>query len=104
MGVHSTTDAVGFSIAGTIVSCHVRIRKPMLNVFGIEYLVMSNLLSIPFQKAYSVEIKEASRAYISDYSGVHPEEFREDINTWQELRKDAINDTVHGNRVNAMLL
>lgn len=65
---------------------------------------MSNLLLIPFKKADQIEIPDETRAYISDYSGTHPEEFRDDIRTWQSLRRNAVNDVVHEDRVDAMLL
>jgi programmed cell death 6-interacting protein len=65
---------------------------------------MSNLLSIPHKKADPVEIKHATRDYISNHSGAHPEEFRDDINSWEALRTNAVNDMVHENRVDAMLL
>ena len=67
---------------------------------------MSNLLSIPHKKADLIEVKHATRAYISNHSGAHPEEFRDDINSWEELRTNALtsNQMVHENRVNAMLL
>jgi len=65
---------------------------------------MSNLLSIPYKKADSIEVKHAARFYISNYSGAHPEEFRDDINSWEDLRKSAIDHMVHESRVEAMLL
>jgi programmed cell death 6-interacting protein len=65
---------------------------------------MSNLLSIPFKKAEYIEVKHAARAYISDHSGAHPEEFRDDINSWQDLRTDAISEVFHEIRIDGMLL
>lgn len=69
-----------------------------------HYSLMSNLLSIPFKKTYPIEIKDATRAFISAHGGVHPDEFREDIISWQHLRKKATSDTVHENGIDAMLL
>ncbi|KAF8910637.1 BRO1-like domain-containing protein [Gymnopilus junonius] len=65
---------------------------------------MSNLLSIPFKRTYPVEIKEATRKYIFDQGGAHPDEFKEDIRTWQELRKDGVGGVVHDNRLESSLL
>lgn len=70
----------------------------------LTYSAMSNLLSIPFKKTYAIEIKDATRAFISKHGGVHPDEFREDIISWQHLRKKATSDTVHENGIDAMLL
>ncbi|KAG6872669.1 hypothetical protein C0995_007778 [Termitomyces sp. Mi166 len=65
---------------------------------------MSNLLSIPFKKTYPVNVKEASRSYIYAHGGGHPDEFKDDINLWQNLRKDVVGGVVHVNRINAFLL
>jgi len=65
---------------------------------------MSNLLSIPFKRTYTVEIKDAARAYIADHGGVHPDECREDIKTWQSLREKATTDNVHDGGIDAILL
>ena len=65
---------------------------------------MSNLLSIPFKRTYTVEIQHAARAYIADHGGDHPDEFREDIKTWQSLRGKATTDNVHDGGIDAILL
>ncbi|KDR76216.1 hypothetical protein GALMADRAFT_247478 [Galerina marginata CBS 339.88] len=65
---------------------------------------MPNLLSIPFKKTYPIGIKEAARQYIFDRGGAHPDEFKEDIKTWQDLRKDGIGGVLHDNRVESSLL
>lgn len=64
---------------------------------------MPNLLSIPFKKTYTIDIKEASRRYISDHAGTHPDEFRDDIKVWFDLRKEAVNEMVHAGRVDSIL-
>ncbi|KAF9532602.1 BRO1-like domain-containing protein [Crepidotus variabilis] len=63
---------------------------------------MPNLLSIPFKKSYNVDIPEAARNYISNLGGAHPDEFRQDIKSWQDLRSDAINELVHETRVQSI--
>ncbi|PPQ95240.1 hypothetical protein CVT26_014931 [Gymnopilus dilepis] len=65
---------------------------------------MSNLLSIPFKKTYPVEIKEATRKYLSEQGGAHPDEFKEDIKIWHELRQHGVGGVVHDNRVESSLL
>ncbi|GLB40217.1 putative BRO1-like domain containing protein [Lyophyllum shimeji] len=65
---------------------------------------MSNLLSIPFKKTYPVNVKEPARNYIYTHGGVHPDEFKDDINLWQNLRKDGVGGVVHVDRINASLL
>jgi len=65
---------------------------------------MTNLLSIPFKRTYPANIKDAARQYISDHGGAHPDEFRDDITTWQELRKEGVGGILHENRVNSSLL
>ncbi|TFK40326.1 BRO1-like domain-containing protein [Crucibulum laeve] len=62
---------------------------------------MSNLLAIPFKKTYPLDLKDAVRKYISDHGGMHPDEFKDDIKLWQDLRKDGVGGVVHVNRVNA---
>ncbi|KAG5341599.1 hypothetical protein C0989_009080 [Termitomyces sp. Mn162] len=60
---------------------------------------MSNLLTIPFKKTYPVSVKEATRNYIYAHGGGHPDEFKDDINLWQNLRKDGVGGVVHENAV-----
>ncbi|KAG5651345.1 hypothetical protein H0H81_009008 [Sphagnurus paluster] len=65
---------------------------------------MSNLLAIPFKKTYPVNIKESARNYIYAHGGGHPDEFKDDIVLWQNLRKDGVGGVVHVNRINPSLL
>ncbi|KAG2017656.1 pH-response regulator, variant 2 [Coprinopsis cinerea AmutBmut pab1-1] len=66
---------------------------------------MSNLLAIPFKKTYEIDIKGAARSYISNHTdGAHPDEFRDDIKSWQDLRRDATSTIVHVNRTDTALL
>lgn len=65
---------------------------------------MSNLLAIPFKKTQTIQIKESARAYISEHGGAHPDEFKEDIKVWQDLRKDGVGGVVHVNRIDVILL
>lgn len=61
---------------------------------------MSNLLAVPFKKAYPINIKDATRNYLDAYSGTHPDEFKSDILEWQSLRRNFIGETVHTDRIN----
>jgi len=65
---------------------------------------MSNLLALPFKKTWPVDVKTSARQYISDHVGTHPDEFRDDIKQWQDLRKDAVAETVHEDQVERILL
>jgi programmed cell death 6-interacting protein len=65
---------------------------------------MSNLLAIPFKKTQTIQIKDSARAYISEHGGAHPDEFKEDIKVWQDLRKDGIGGVIHVNRIDVTLL
>jgi len=65
---------------------------------------MTNLLTVPFKKAYPANIKDATRRYISDHGGAHADEFREDIKTWQDLRKEGVGGEVHENKLESALL
>ncbi|KAF5371831.1 hypothetical protein D9615_009578 [Tricholomella constricta] len=65
---------------------------------------MPNLLAIPFKKTYPVNVKEAARNYIYAHSGGHPDEFKDDINLWQTLRKDGVGGVIHVDRINSSLL
>jgi len=65
---------------------------------------MTNLLSVPFKKTYPANIKDATRQYISDHGGAHADEFREDIKTWQDLRKEGVGGVVHENKLESALL
>lgn len=65
---------------------------------------MPNLLAIPFKKTYPVNLKEAARKYIYEHGGTHPDEFKDDINQWQNLRKDGVGGIVHVDRIESMLV
>jgi len=65
---------------------------------------MSNLLSIPSKKTYSINVREAARNYIDTHGGGHPDEFKDDLTLWQNLRKDAVGVVVHVDRINTSLL
>ncbi|KIM39855.1 hypothetical protein M413DRAFT_19615 [Hebeloma cylindrosporum] len=65
---------------------------------------MTNLLSVPFKKPYPADIKDATRRYISDHGGAHADEFREDIKTWQDLRKEGVGGVVHEKKLESALL
>jgi len=65
---------------------------------------MTNLLTVPFKKAHPANIKDATRRYISDHGGAHADEFREDIKTWQDLRKEGVGGEVHENKLESALL
>ncbi|KAG6879119.1 hypothetical protein C0992_005096 [Termitomyces sp. T32_za158] len=65
---------------------------------------MSNLLTLPFKKTYPVNVKEAARNYIYLHGGGHPDEFKDDMNLWQNLRKDGVGGVVHVDRIDASLL
>ena len=65
---------------------------------------MSNLLSIPLKKTYPIDVREAARNHIYAHGGGHPDEFKNDIILWQNLRKDAVGDVVHVDRINTLLL
>ncbi|KAG5647384.1 hypothetical protein DXG03_000454 [Asterophora parasitica] len=65
---------------------------------------MPNLLAIPFKKTYPVNVKEAARNYIYAHGGGHPDEFKDDINLWQNLRNDGVGGVVHVDRINSSLL
>lgn len=65
---------------------------------------MSNLLSIPLKRSHSLNVKDPARNYIQEHAGLHPDEFRDDINRWQTLRKDGVGGTVHINSIDSILL
>ncbi|KAJ7637729.1 ALIX V-shaped domain binding to HIV-domain-containing protein [Mycena polygramma] len=64
---------------------------------------MSNLLALPFKKTYNIDVKEPVRNYLLANGASHPDAFRNDINKWQNLRKDGVGGVVHVDRVNAAL-
>jgi hypothetical protein len=71
---------------------------------SFNFAVMSNLLDIPFKKTYPTDIKRAVKRYITEHAGAHPDEFTEDIKTWQDLRKDGVGGVLHENRIDSTLL
>ncbi|KAF8992832.1 ALIX V-shaped domain binding to HIV-domain-containing protein [Cyathus striatus] len=64
---------------------------------------MPNLLALPFKKTYPINIRDVARAYISERTDSHPDEFKQDIKQWQDLRKEATDEVVHINRIDAIL-
>ncbi|KAF8896364.1 ALIX V-shaped domain binding to HIV-domain-containing protein [Infundibulicybe gibba] len=65
---------------------------------------MPNLLAIPFKKTDPIDVKEATRNYLYNRGGVHPDEFKDDILRWQSLRKDAVGEIVHTDRIRTLLI
>ncbi|RDB25545.1 pH-response regulator protein palA/RIM20 [Hypsizygus marmoreus] len=65
---------------------------------------MPNLLAIPFKKTYPINVKDPARSYIYAHGGGHPDEFRDDISLWQNLRKDGVGGVVHVDRISTSLL
>ncbi|KAJ7127029.1 BRO1-like domain-containing protein [Mycena epipterygia] len=64
---------------------------------------MSNLLALPFKKTYNIDVKEPVRNYLLVNGANHPDAFKNDINKWQNLRKEGVGGIVHVDRVNAAL-
>ncbi|EIW83874.1 pH-response regulator [Coniophora puteana RWD-64-598 SS2] len=65
---------------------------------------MPNQLTIPFKKTYTtVPVRDAAAAYIREHTDDHPDAFRWDIDQWHALRNDAINFTVHVDRVHVLI-
>ncbi|GAW07406.1 pH-response regulator [Lentinula edodes] len=60
---------------------------------------MSNLLAVPFKKAYQVDVAGAARTYLSDNGDTHPDAVKADIKQWQEMRQKIVNLEVHANRL-----
>ncbi|KIY65859.1 BRO1-domain-containing protein [Cylindrobasidium torrendii FP15055 ss-10] len=56
---------------------------------------MSNLISIPFKKSYSIDVKEPARRYLEEHTSFHPDAFKADLNQWQVLRDSTVNVPVH---------
>lgn len=50
-----------------------------------------NILQIPFKRAPHVELSAAIREYISSKYDQHPDNFIHDLQTIDQLRKDAVN-------------
>ncbi|KAF8206432.1 BRO1-like domain-containing protein [Mycena galopus ATCC 62051] len=64
---------------------------------------MSNLLALPFKKTYNIDIKEPVRNYLLVNGSIHPDAFKNDINKWQNLRREGVGGVVHVDRANAAL-
>ncbi|KAI0264511.1 BRO1-domain-containing protein [Gloeopeniophorella convolvens] len=65
---------------------------------------MTNQLSVPFKRTYAIPLKEALYSHLqSKHSNAHPEAFKWDIGRWEELRKAAVNVSVHVDQVDAIL-
>ncbi|KXN89114.1 pH-response regulator protein palA/RIM20 [Leucoagaricus sp. SymC.cos] len=65
---------------------------------------MPNLLDFPFKRTYEINIRDMVRDFISFHGGGHPDEFRYDIQQWQDLRKNGVGGVVHIDRIQATLL
>ncbi len=65
---------------------------------------MSNLLAIPLKKTYPIDIKGAVRSYITGRGGAHPDEFKQDIKTWQDLRKYVVGGFLQESEVESAVL
>ncbi|KAG7089614.1 hypothetical protein E1B28_011280 [Marasmius oreades] len=64
---------------------------------------MSNLLSIPLKKTYTIDVKEAIRKYLLEHGETHPDAVKSDINLWEQLRQCGIGGEIHYNRIDDML-
>lgn len=53
----------------------------------------SNILEIPFRRAQSVDIASAIKSYIESKFDQQPATFKDDCNTIEYLREEAINMT-----------
>ncbi|KAJ3573631.1 hypothetical protein NP233_g2307 [Leucocoprinus birnbaumii] len=72
---------------------------------GIEPdIIMSNLLDFPFKRTYEIELRTTVREFISFHGGGHPDDFKDDIQRWQDLRKGAVTGVIHVDRIQASLL
>ncbi|KAJ6619711.1 BRO1-like domain-containing protein [Mycena sp. CBHHK59/15] len=65
--------------------------------------LMSNLLALPFKKTYNIDVKDPARNYLLANGSNHPDAFKNDINRWQNLRKEGVGGVVHADRVNTAL-
>ncbi|ESK88786.1 ph-response regulator protein pala rim20 [Moniliophthora roreri MCA 2997] len=64
---------------------------------------MSNLLAIPFKKTYAINLKEATRSYLLEHGGTHPDAVKTDISQWEQLRQRGVGGDKHADRVNDIL-
>ncbi|PPR00900.1 hypothetical protein CVT24_000385 [Panaeolus cyanescens] len=64
---------------------------------------MPNLLAIQFKNTYPTDIRSPTRHYIFEFAGAHPDEFKDDVREWQELRKEGVSGLVHESRVESVL-
>lgn len=65
---------------------------------------MPNLLAFPFKKTYQIDLKSAVRDFISFQGGGHPDEFKNDIQQWEDLRKNGVGGVVQADRIHTTLL
>ncbi|KAI0266621.1 BRO1-domain-containing protein [Russula aff. rugulosa BPL654] len=66
---------------------------------------MTNQLSIPFKRTYSIPLTDAVYSHIrSKNHNAHPEAFKWDLNRWEELRKAVADCSVHIDQVEAILV
>ncbi|KAK7051008.1 pH-response regulator protein palA/rim20 [Paramarasmius palmivorus] len=64
---------------------------------------MSNLLAIPFKQTYAIDLKEATRNYLLEHGGTHPDAVKSDINQWDQLRQRGVGGETHAERVKDIL-
>jgi hypothetical protein len=64
---------------------------------------MPNQLAVPFKKSYHAPIQRAARDYLADHTDYHPDEFKWDLDQWDSLRKAAVAQVVHADRVSDIL-
>ncbi|KAG8880476.1 pH-response regulator protein palA/rim20 [Tulasnella sp. 332] len=65
---------------------------------------MSNQLFIPFKRSRPNDIRSAVRQYIQiHHPETHPDAFRQDVERWDVLRKDAIAEGTHISKIQALL-
>lgn len=69
--------------------------------FGV---IMPNLLDFPPKRTYEISLENAVRDFISFHGGGHPDEFKNDIKQWLDLRKNAVSGAAHIDQINAILL
>lgn len=90
------------SVGAKLVS--YRLLTSLIAAGSDSSTIMPNLLDFPFKRTYEINLKGAVRDFISFHGGGHPDEFKSDIQQWQDLRKNAVGDVVHVDRIQAMLL
>ncbi|KAG9001425.1 pH-response regulator protein palA/rim20 [Tulasnella sp. JGI-2019a] len=64
---------------------------------------MSNQLLVPFKRSRPNDIKTAVRQYIEiNHPETHPDAFRQDVERWDALRKDAIAEGTHISKIQVL--